>query len=457
MEMNYLDFEIEISKRSEQGYPVAVIRSPAGEASGMMHLSSDDLVLENRLLKFHNALLGSCGSSRRDLSNGEQTVQDFGKDLFNALIFGEIRSRFDMSLNEARLQDKGLRVKLRFQEAPEIAALPWEFLYDQRLGGYLCLSQNTQAIRYLELPLPNQRLKVTPPLRILGMIASPRDRTQLDVGKEKQRIERAVQDLQEKEFLYLEWVTGQTWQDLKDTLERRGPWHIFHFIGHGGFDPVTHQGLIALADEQGKTKLLKATQVAILLAGHNNLRLVVLNSCEGGRSDKLDIYSSTAAILVRRGIPAVVAMQYEISDTAAIEFSRSFYRDLAYGQSIDAAVAAARIAINFEVNNSLEWGTPVLYMRSPDGLLFELDSIPIEHPGPKLDKKILETQNQEALPQKKPVDHPGMELNKKNIETPCQGAIPQEKAEVFWKLYNQMLPGPQRDAFLKKYRAMGGK
>ena len=57
-----------------------------------------------------------------------------------------------------------------------------------------------------------------------------------------------------------------------------------------------------------------------------------------GEGREIDIYSSTAAILVRRGIAAVLAMQYEISDRAAIEFSRTFYKALAYGQPIDAAV-----------------------------------------------------------------------------------------------------------------------
>ena len=109
---------------------------------------------------------------------------------------------------------------------------------------------------------------------------------------------------------------------------------------------------------------------------------MLLNSCEGAKGGKLDIYSSTAAILVRRGIAAVLAMQYEITDRAAIEFSRTFYRALAYGLPIDAAVAAARAAVNIEVNNSLEWGTPVLYMRSPDGVLFELAALPAARPGP---------------------------------------------------------------------------
>ena len=174
------------------------------------------------------------------------------------------------------------------------------------------------------------------------MIASPEDLPRLDVEREKQRIEIAVQDLQKQGFLELSWLPGQTWRDLQEAMWG-GPWHVFHFIGHGGFDRYTDEGLLALSDEQGKKHLLAATQVARLLADHQVLRLVLLNSCEGARGSGLDIYSSTAAILVRRGIAAVLAMQYEITDRAAIEFSRTFYRALAYGLPIDAAVATARI------------------------------------------------------------------------------------------------------------------
>jgi WD40 repeat protein len=75
---------------------------------------------------------------------------------------------------------------------------------------------------------------------------------------------------------------------------------------------------------------------------------------------------------VRRGIPAVLAMQYEITDRAAIEFARAFYEALADGLPVDAAVAEARIAVSLGVTNTVEWGTPVLYMRSPDGVLFRM-------------------------------------------------------------------------------------
>src|SRR5688572_3236734 len=103
-----------------------------------------------------------------------------------------------------------------------------------------------------------------------------------------------------------------------------------------------------------------------LLDGHQSLRVAVLNACVGARGSERDVFSSTAAILVQRGLPAVLAMQYEISDRAAIEFARSFYEAVADAYPVDAAVAEARKAISFAVENSLEWGTPVLYMRSPD-------------------------------------------------------------------------------------------
>jgi len=99
---------------------------------------------------------------------------------------------------------------------------------------------------------------------------------------------------------------------------------------------------------------------------------VVLNSCEGARGNAQDAFSSTAATLVRPGIPAVLANQYEITDEAAIAFSRTFYQAVADGLPVDAAVAYARTSLKIEIDNTLEWATPVLYMRSPDGRIFDI-------------------------------------------------------------------------------------
>ena len=371
---DFLDFELEIGTGSGRVYPVAVVRSAAGEVRGMMQFPYDDLALENQLLTLQNALLRSGGKPRHILLPEEQNVQDFGLTLFNTLFSGAIGNCYAVSQREADLQGKGLRVKLRIL-SPELAAIPWEFLYDPSRAEYVCLSRNTPVVRYLELPQPPQPLPVTLPLRILGMIATPTNLPQLDVQREQQRMEKALEPLEQRGLVQLTWLAGQTWRDVQQAM-REGPWHIFHFIGHGSFDPLADEGLVAFTDEQGQANLFRATQLARLLSDHRLLRLVVLNACESAKSGRHDVFSSTAANLVRHGIPAVLAMQYTITDAAAIVFSRAFYEALADGMPIDAAVSEARKAVSFEVENTLEWGIPVLFMRSPDGVLFTVSQGP---------------------------------------------------------------------------------
>ena len=380
--MEYLDFVLEVGTGSGREYPLHVVSSPAGEARETMHFPLDQLALENRLQKLQIALLRSGGKQRKALSEEELAVRDFGQQLFDALINGEVRSRYDVSCQEAKQQKKGLRLKLRIQ-APELATLPWEFVYNSGQAEYVCLSRRTPVLRYLEMPSSPEPLMVAPPLRILGMVASPTDQEALDVDREKGRVEKALEDLRARNLVELIWLPGQTWHDLQDAMAQ-GPWHVFHFIGHGGFDKNADEGLIVLADDEGLTHKLTATALARFLEDQESLRLVVLNSCEGAKGSALDILSSTAAILVRHSLPAVVAMQYEISDEAAIEFARTFYRFVAEGMPVDAAVAEARKAISVGVANSVEWGTPVLYMRAPDGVLFNIANaaVPLLVPPP---------------------------------------------------------------------------
>ncbi|MBN2393495.1 MAG: SUMF1/EgtB/PvdO family nonheme iron enzyme [Anaerolineae bacterium] len=368
--MDYLDFELEIGVGTGYEYPVRVINSPAGEARATMCFPYGELELESRLKDLQIALLRSGGHRRQSLSREQQTVRDFGRALFDALLTGEVRVRYDVSLRDATLQGCGLRLKLRVN-TPEMAALPWEFLYDSRRAEYVCLSQDTPILRYLELPQPIQPLTVTPPLRILGMVASPSNLDPLNVDLEKQRVETALRDLQDAGLVELAWLEGQTWRALQRAM-RRGEWHIFHFIGHGGFDATADEGLVMLCAEDGAAHRMSATQLGRLLANHRALRLVLLNACEGATGGTRDLFSSTASILVRRGLPAVLAMQYPITDRAAIEFSRTFYESLVDGLPVDAAVVESRVAISMAINNTVEWGTPVLFMRSPDGVLFKM-------------------------------------------------------------------------------------
>ncbi len=161
-----------------------------------MRFPYDELAMESRLKDLQIALLRSAGKHRQAPSSEQQAVRDFGQALFDSLFTGEVRNRYDVSLQQARGQGKGLRIRLQIQ-TPAVAALPWEYLYDPRQAEYCCLSVETPLVRYLELPQPITPLAVAPPLRILGLVASPSDLPLLDVDQEKRRIEQATQKLRD--------------------------------------------------------------------------------------------------------------------------------------------------------------------------------------------------------------------------------------------------------------------
>jgi formylglycine-generating enzyme required for sulfatase activity len=204
------------------------------------------------------------------------------------------------------------------------------------------------------------------------MLSNPVDLEPLETEKEKNRLEHALMRLQKLGMVELLWLESGKWRDLHRIL-RMSAWHIFHFVGHGSYDKRGEQGQLAFVGEGGRAEYLDAIQLARLLANHRFLRLAILNACEGAQASVSDLFSSTASLLVRRGLPAVLAMQYAITDRAATEFAQAFYEAMADGFPVDAALAEARVAISLALTNSLEWGVPVLYMRSPDGILFEME------------------------------------------------------------------------------------
>ena len=357
--LGYLDFELEIRSLGGREYQLVAESLPAGKAREQATFPLDTLQLENSLLKLQVALARSDNKRRKILSKEEQAVQDFGIQLFNFLFPKSIFALYERSLTEAQRQNKGLRLKLHLTDS-DLAHLPWEFLHHQ---DYLCLAHETPLVRYVELARIEPLLSVSAPLRVLGVIGPDYGSHTLDMAREKERIDRALDDLQEEGVLELHWLAQPTWRDLAREL-RRGSWHIFHFIGHGGFDETRDEGYLLLV------RRFYATELGRLLSQHRPLRLVLLNACEGAKGGH-DLFSSTAHILMTKGLPAVLAMQYEITDKAAIEFARTFYETIAEGWPVDRAVSEARLAMSFAFTNTVEWGVPVLFMRSPDGVLFK--------------------------------------------------------------------------------------
>jgi hypothetical protein len=366
-EQAYLDFDLLVARSEDGTLSARVVDSPAGQAVHEFELPFSDLEVENFLLRVGQTR----GRTRRLESSEMESARQFGGRLYDALFDGEVRTAFRRSLDDADRQQKGLRVRLRLNDAPEVADLPWEFLYSSGLNRFLALSTDTPLVRYMDLPSSSRPLTVTPPLRILVMISSPTDYPELDVAAEWTRLQCALQELADRGLVELDKLEDASLSRLQQRL-RQGDYHIFHFIGHGAFDEREQDGVLMLEDDQERGRRVSGHYLGTLLHDHRSMQLAVLNSCEGARAARDDPFAGTAQSLVQQGIPAVIAMQFEITDDAAIGFAQEFYAAIADGYPVDAALGEARKAI-FAGGNDVEWGTPVLYLRSGDGKIFDVD------------------------------------------------------------------------------------
>lgn len=373
--MNYLDFDL-LLEHSGDDCRAKVLNSPAGQAEHNFHLPFSDLEIENYLLKFGRSRRGT----RRLDSINIEVAKSFGKCLFEAVFDEEVRDAFYRSLDEAERQDAGLRLRLRLTSAPDLADLPWEYLYNPSDDHFLCLSERTSLIRYLDLPMPIRPLAVKPPIKILVMISNPVNYPPLAVGEEWLKLKETLGILENQKHVTLERLEKATLAELQNRLGRRD-YHVFHFIGHGGYDQRTREGGLVMEDDYGQARLVGGKLLGALLRDERTLRLALLNACEGARGSRQDLFAGPAQSLMQHGIPAVLAMQFEIKDEVAITFAREFYAALAQGQSLEAALADARKKIFFQ-GNELEWAAPVLYLRAPDGKIFNV-KIPPRASKPK--------------------------------------------------------------------------
>jgi len=374
--LRYRDFELKIEQEGDH-YAARVLHSPAGEAKSVFTLPFSEDRLELLVLRIGGHLRSS---ARRIHTEEMEAARELGGKLFNTVFSGEVHTCFKSSLEEVdRSEGEGLRLQLRLQEVAELADLPWEFIFDPSFDRFLAQSNQTPIVRYIEMPERIKPLTVNLPLQVLVMISSPADYLRLDVERERSNLEKNLEPLRKEGKVRVRWLEKPTLRALQRCLRER-EYHVFHFIGHGGFDKKAEEGVLVLEDEQERGWLAGAHRIGTLLHDHRSLRLAVLNSCEGARNSRTDPFAGLATTLLRQGIPAVVAMQFEITDDAAITFAGEFYAALADGYPVDAAVAEARRAIYFQPND-IEWGTPVLYMRSSDGILFNLA------PKPTIDKR----------------------------------------------------------------------
>lgn len=312
--------------------------------------------------------------SRGTISRREELMV-LGQHLFQLLFNGQVEIFFEKTLARVPKGER-LRVQLSFQEeANELARLPWEYLYHPRPPFWFSTHVDLVLSRYM--PLPTGRSSLAPaesPLRLLIMVSEPKDGSLGPVVAEP--VIEAIEKL--KERLPIEIIRLQeppTRDRFVDVLAKHQP-HVLHFIGHGRFDrkAPTPLGQIALLMPGGHTVDWCRDQdfAEFFTQARARPRLVFLHLCEGAVADFNANFAGLAPQLMQKEIQAVVAMQYPITNMAAIQFSRAFYEQLAEGEPIDKAVQVARYRLTTTLPQAYDsriFGTPVLYMHSYDGII----------------------------------------------------------------------------------------
>ncbi len=384
-ERQYIDFYVQLRDLDQASgtFKVAVLPSPAvGETREAVTVRYSPGELTPSLQRLN----------RRELD--QESLSQLGEQLAGMLLpLGEVRALFERAISLAR-QDGGVRLRLLTSE-PELAQLPWEYSYLPLYKGandyrhFLVLNPQISLVRHE--PIAKQHPKVegasSDKLNLLVAMANPTGN--LNLEGEKQKLTRVLDgfNVDGVTFQWQPILEDATVQNLSAALMRKP--ELFYFAGHGHFD---QQGSIQL---QGATKgsgyAMPATELALKLK-QAGVRVAVFGACESAQRDAGSEWAGVAPTLVAEGVPVVVAMQYAILDEHAIGFSEAFYIALAAGLSVDEAVASGRLAMlgadasktrdisttpedeNKEQPNqppaNVQWGVPVLYMRSADSVIF---------------------------------------------------------------------------------------
>jgi hypothetical protein len=288
-----------------------------------------------------------------------------GRTLYRALTADPRGAQALASVRDyATASNQPLALSLRLPpDAVELAALPWELLWDISSPLPLLLSQGRAAActRHLDLPqaLPAPR-PYSMPLRILALAPHAGIPAPLR-EQERQARRRAWQPLLDSGQVAIEELGPVTRQALVDRLQREPLPDAIHYYGHGRYHEGS--GALLLDSPDGAECWTDASALAALPGG---VRMVALFACQGAAvGHPYNLLTGVAPALSAAGVPIVVGMQTSVRVAAATRASGVMYRALVAGWSVQQAVGLARQALYVEENDRASWYVPVLYVRTP--------------------------------------------------------------------------------------------
>lgn len=331
-----------------------------------------------------------------------QTLKDIGAAAWQSVMTPAAEAAFSACIQAADA-NKGLRLVVVLQGEDvgvagdatiRLSELPVESFFTA-LMQFIGTDLRTPISRSFQQRPDREPQRVELPLRVLVAVAAPTDRPPADTAKEVAVIKEAVRDLTGPGgMLDVDYIEQATREDVAQKLKDK-PYHVLHFIGHGGFDIVgdveTPRAYLCFVRSDG-SNLSDPTDADTLstILRNSSVRLVVITACSSAAPTAplpndtdpgplgTGAFDGVAQRLVTGIAPvtAAVGMQFDLENDAATEFSKGFYAHLLTpGLPLDEVVTLARRDLITRLQaGHRAWVTPAVYWRCIGGNVFDIDA-----------------------------------------------------------------------------------
>ncbi len=289
------------------------------------------------------------------LHAGMQRIADvaaIGQALGRALFTPPVRALLLDAAHSAAAD--GARLQMRLQiNAPELAALPWEYLSLGTTNVWTpALRADYALVRAGRRIPPLPPLPLREPLRVLA-VASPGNTHCLDA------LERALAPGIRAGRIDLRMAHDATPATLQRALAEDAP-HVLHLAARVVLSPEQRLELDLGA-------MIDAGDLIDLLAHAADLRLATLTGSDGN-GQMLDVAPMLcAALLIDERLPATIAFSAPLPAGEAACFAALCYDQLALGAPVALAVTVGRAAL---ARIGDHWGAPVLRVAPDTDALF---------------------------------------------------------------------------------------
>ena len=356
--------------------------------------------------------VGLVTEERNDFHNDLQKV--IGQAIYESL-FPEERKEARQLLQRALAQAgarEQLHIQIEFSQYVErrgrLPDYPWELAHD---GDQFLARKQVVFSRFIAFLENTPNLPPVEKINVLLVSSTAYDRSlglKPLLPSESNAIYEALtkteQDQETDKKISVTRLESPTFKDFGDYLtenRREKAPHIIHFDGHGFFgkrcdycltmhkkvsdrecrecgkslQDKSFQGYLlfepdedckqnADADYVSAQEIAEQLQkVSLEQSEAHGLRLVVMSACKTGMALGSDsVFNGVAQRLIQHQVPAVVAMQYNVTVGGAKAFSERFYRAICNKFPITQAVSLGQNAMR-EGN---QWYRPVLYLRWHD-------------------------------------------------------------------------------------------